>query len=704
VTATISNPTDGAVLGTATASTSLSEGDAAPVYSVSADAASATEGKTLSFTVQRSLAAGEGVLNSETVNWSANGQSGQLTFAAGDTSATFHVTTTDDQVWGSHSPNVTATISNPTDGAVLGTATASTSLSEGDAAPVFSLSGPTTATKGTSVTYTVTRSLAPGESVANTETVNWGASGTAVTNPSSGTLTFLPTDTSETFTVPLTNANNKSVIVSISSPSDGAQLGTSQVTTTDPAGIAGQPINLGLAASATDHIGAISATIAGVQSGWTISEGTDNGDGTWTVQTNNIAALNIASPASYTGALVLNIAESWTNVDGSIGHATVIDNVEAYAPGSAIFALSGDDNLTGSSGHDMFVFSQPIGHDVIYNFDAASDQIDLIGYSDFTGFGDVLAHTANDAAGNALITLGNGQSIMLNGVDAASLTASDFVFDQTPVMENAGQMVISDGAILPLSGTIDNTGCIALNSSGNETNLQVLARGLTLHGGGQVTLSDNSQNVVFAGDPSAVLTNIDNTISGAGQVGAGQLTLTNQGTIDASGTNALVIDTGANVIANAGTLQATGTGGLTISSPVANTGLIWANGGNVNLAQEISGGTALISGSAQMEFIGGSSAAVKFDAGANGTLALDASAQFTGTIAGFGSGAAIDLKDFGFGNGATLTYTAQSDGAAGILAVTSGSATEGISFVGTYSQSDFQVSADTSGGVLIRHT
>ena len=86
--------------------------------------------------------------------------------------------------------------------------------------------------------------------------------------------------------------------------------------------------------------------------------------------------------------------------------------------------------MTGSSGHDLFVFSQPIGHDVIYSFDAASDQIDLIGYADFIGFGDIQAHMANDAAGNAVITLGDGQSITLKGVDAASLTASDFVFDQ----------------------------------------------------------------------------------------------------------------------------------------------------------------------------------------------------------------------------------------------------------------------------------
>ena len=52
---------------------------------------------------------------------------------------------------------------------------------------------------------------------------------------------------------------------------------------------------------------------------------------------------------------------SWTNADGSSGYAIVADNVEAYAPGAPIFAISGDDNLTGSSGNDVFVLAQPIG-------------------------------------------------------------------------------------------------------------------------------------------------------------------------------------------------------------------------------------------------------------------------------------------------------------------------------------------------------
>ena len=61
--------------------------------------------------------------------------------------------------------------------------------------------------------------------------------------------------------------------------------------TVAPAGIAGAPINLALP-NPTDYVGAIMVTIAGVPSGWTMSEGTDNGDGTWAVQTDDVAALS----------------------------------------------------------------------------------------------------------------------------------------------------------------------------------------------------------------------------------------------------------------------------------------------------------------------------------------------------------------------------------------------------------------------------
>ena len=216
-------------------------------------------------------------------------------------------------------------------------------------------------------------------------------------------------------------------------------------------------------------------------------------------------------------------------------------------------------------------------------------KIDLIGFNGISSFADVQAHLGHDASGNAVITLADGETITLNGVDAASLNAGDFEFNQTPVTTNTGDMVIGDGALLPLSGIVDNTGSIHLGSAGSETDLEIVQHGATLQGGGTLVMSDNSENVIFGSDPSVTLTNVDNVISGAGQIGEGQMTLVNEGSIIADGTHALVIDTGANAVINSGTLEATGAGGLTVQSDVTNNGLLWANGGDLHLNGNVSG-------------------------------------------------------------------------------------------------------------------
>ena len=149
-----------------------------------------------------------------------------------------------------------------------------------------------------------------------------------------------------------------------------------------PAGMAGEPINLAL--NNPSGIGAITTvTIDGVSADWSMNAGTNNGDGSWTVQTSDPSSLTVTTPASFTGAAVFQVTETWTNADGSAGSASVADNVEAYAPGSPIFAVSGDDTLTGGGGNDEFVFSQPIGNDTIYNFTAATDKIDLVGFQQY---------------------------------------------------------------------------------------------------------------------------------------------------------------------------------------------------------------------------------------------------------------------------------------------------------------------------------
>ena len=367
---------------------------------------------------------------------------------------------------------------------------------------------------------------------------------------------------------------------------------------THPAGVAGQPINLGLAAldSGADLV---TVNVSDVPAGWVLNGGTENADGSWTVTTNNVSLLTVTTPSSYTGAAVLQITETWTNADGTTGTAIVADNVEAYAPGSPIFALAGDDHLSGAGSNDLFVFAQPIGNDTISNFNAATDKIDLVGFTNIASYSDIAGHITTDSSGDAVITIAPGETITLHGVDAAALTASDFVFNQTPVVENAGTMAVSDSAVLPLGGTIDNTGTIALNSTGDQTELQIIGGGITLEGGGQVVLSDNNANMIVGTTSASTLTNVDNTISGAGQIGTGDgtLTLVNEahGTIEADvAGGTLTLDTGA-VINNNGVLEA-------------------INGGTLHIDDSVHGGSAVISGGT-LVFGAASDVAVQFDNG-----------------------------------------------------------------------------------------
>ena len=240
-----------------------------------------------------------------------------------------------------------------------------------------------------------------------------------------------------------------------------ANTGRIGVTVAAPAGVAGSPINLALVNPAAANGQPITVTIGGVPSDWQLNAGTNLGNGVWSVQTDDLSTLTVLTAAAYAGAMMLHVTESWTNTDGTAATAWLSDNVEAYAPGSPIFAWSGNDTLTGAGGNDLFVFAQPIGNDTIYNFNVVSDHIDLSVFG-LSNFSQLQADISQDASGDAVITIAPGESITLHGVDAAALTSANFVFDQTPLMDNAGTMTVSDGATLPLEGVVDNTGTIAL--------------------------------------------------------------------------------------------------------------------------------------------------------------------------------------------------------------------------------------------------
>jgi hypothetical protein len=220
-----------------------------------------------------------------------------------------------------------------------------------------------------------------------------------------------------------------------------------------------------------------------------------------------------------------------------------------------------------------------------------------------------------------------------------------------------------------------------------------------------VILSDNDANAIFGTASDVTFTNLDNTISGAGQLGGGQLALINSGTIIATGADALVIDTGANIVTNSGMLEATGSGGLSIVGAVSNTGTLWADGGNIIVHGAVTGaGTALINGTATLEFGAASSAATIFALDAAGTLKLDDSFHFGGTVSGFDGNDRLDIADVQFATALALNYAANADGTGGTLTVSDGTHTANITLLGHYDAAGFHQGADHSTGVLLTYS
>jgi len=108
-----------------------------------------------------------------------------------------------------------------------------------------------------------------------------------------------------------------------------------------------------------------------------------------------------------------------------------------------------------------------------------------------------------------------------------------------------------------------------------------------------------------------------------------------------------------------------------------------------------------LGGSAEIELFGPSKNHVAFSSGSTGTLQLDDSVQFIGTIAGLATGNFLDLADIAFGANTTLGYAANRFNTAGTLSVTDGSHTANIVLLGSYVAANFVMSNDGGGHVLI---
>jgi len=192
--------------------------------------------------------------------------------------------------------------------------------------------------------------------------------------------------------------------------------------------------------------------------------------------------------------------------------------------------------------------------------------------------------------------------------------------DHTGLLTLAGNInnkgTINDGGYLTLASNVSNAGTINLAPVGSTTSTaELLVDGdITLSGGGKLTMSNNVNNfIISVGAGLALLTN-EETISGAGQIGApalgtGPLTLVNSGTINANASAGMTIET-LGGLTNTGTIEATGGATLQLvdmgpqefQQPIVNTGgTISANASTLSLTgTTIAGGAVTLSGASTL--------------------------------------------------------------------------------------------------------
>ncbi len=192
-----------------------------------------------------------------------------------------------------------------------------------------------------------------------------GATLSAGTDNGDGTWT-LSADDLEGLTITPADDYSGSFDLSVSVTStDGEDTATvTDTLTVDVAGVADAPtldvadasgseegdIALSIDAGLTDASEVLSVTISGVPDGATLSAGTDNGDGTWTLSADDLEGLTITPADDYSGSFDLSV--SVTSTDGE-DTATISDTITVDVAGVADTPTLDVSNASGSEEGDI---------------------------------------------------------------------------------------------------------------------------------------------------------------------------------------------------------------------------------------------------------------------------------------------------------------------------------------------------------------
>ena len=322
--------------------------------------------------------------------------------------------------------------------------------------------------------------------------------------------------------------------------------------------------------------------------------------------------------------------------------------------------------------------------------------------------GSVLSGFVLGGAGTIELGAGSGT---VSGIDAnGDVTVTGFLgASSTTLMQNFGSLQIDAGGNFALGstatvaagktvldyGVLSEAGTLTVAGTVGGTGTLSLTGKLVLQNKSSFSLGD-----LFMTANAAKVTVASNiTFGGVWLQNKGALTINANRTLDFTGTDVNLAGKG---VTNSGSLEVSGSGHVIIQAPVANNGVLEANGGTLSLESG-----ALVSGSGHTSILGGGTVvgggvfnqAVSF--GSTGTLILDVSQSYTATVSGFSTsgGTFLDLGDIGFVSANEAVFSGTS--ISGILTVSDGTHTAHIALSGDYLSSTFVCASDGHGGVII---
>ncbi|MBO9507614.1 Ig-like domain-containing protein [Thalassospira sp. A3_1] len=288
-----------------------------------------------------------------------------------------------------------------------------------------------------------------------------------------------------------------SITVDVAGVADTPTLGVSNPTGSEDSGIA-----LDIDAGLTDSSEVLTITISGVPDGATLSAGTDNGDGSWTLSATDLNGLTITTADDFSGSFELGVTA--TSADGSdvatttgsitvvvagVADAPTLDVSDASGSEDSAIALDIDAGLTDSSEVlTVTISGVPEGA----NLSAGTDNGDgswtlspdqLAGLTitpadDFSGSFD-LAVTAQSADGEDVATTTDTITVDVVGVadaptleisDASGLEDSTIALDIDTGLTDGSEVLsitisgVPEGATLS-AGTDNGDGSWTLNST-----------------------------------------------------------------------------------------------------------------------------------------------------------------------------------------------------------------------------------------------